>query len=231
MGNRIGMFISLVSLCSIAIGACVGCASTIRNAGTRSIEQQSVTVVQLSVSCSNYAPGARAWGSGVIISKTQVLTASHVVDCISPADGTSGHVLNMFASQPDNIGRPLKLETMSLTSDIARLRIADDGEWYGVPELRLGPAPAGTEVCIETGVPHRDRHCGTVERSVPVPHGMSFSMPVEPGNSGSPIYDRRGRLVGITTQRRSLANGQSIGGLATATADRPWILSAIVGSR
>jgi S1-C subfamily serine protease len=176
------------------------------------------------------------------INAREVLTAAHVVSCNveteveDPITKTKkkitvsfGTVDSLFGVQPDGISRPLKVQFMSEGTDIARLSFADAGEWYGVQPAKIAPVRIESRVCIVVAAPRRDRRCGEVEDILTTnANDVTLSTPVEPGNSGSAVYDRDGRLVGIVTQRRGLKNGQSTGGIATALGGREWVTFARV---
>lgn len=230
-------FVPILALVAVfVLSTCAGCAIGRQSIPpTRTPGEERASTVQISVRCSNFPPDIAAWGSGVVVSKTEVLTAAHVVDCIvrdpkTGLDVSHGKLLAIVASQPDAIGRPMKVVTSFVAADVARIAIADDGEFYDVSPVRLASVDLHDLVCVSTGVPRRDIRCGVVEELFNAPgHDLAISIPSYPGNSGSGLYDARGRLVGIVTQRRNLAlEGQISGGRATAIGDRPWVLDAHV---
>lgn len=227
----------LLALLFVALGSCFGCASLMRpQAFTRTVDAQGDATLALVVHCTAMPAGMSITGSGVAISKTEALTAAHVVACQipDPQDPTHEHMLSLgaldsiLAFQPDGIGRPMKVALAAPNTDVARLAFVDDGEFYGIKKTTIAAVRVGTRVCIMPASPHRDRRCGEVEftflnRRI---QQLAISTPVEPGNSGSAVYDARGRLVGIVTRQRIMENGQSTGGLATALRGREWITFA-----
>ena len=128
-------------------------------------------------------------GSGVVIAPDYVLTAAHVVDC---EDG-----LMVVATETyDGLATVV---TRNSERDLAKLYVP------GIrgPSVEIGPAPSpGDTVCLSPAYPRRDRKCGEVyfERGDGPNNRIRFSAKVEPGNSGSGLYDSDGRLVGIVTQ-------------------------------
>lgn len=195
--------VTLMATC----GACAGL-----RVGARSPAEQTRASVVILSHCSNFLPGYVSAGSGVQVSPTQVVTAAHVVDCVDDKAHTTGQVSDVWAFETDGTGHPMRVDRVDELADQARLSIADDAEFYRTPSLRFGAVGPGDQACISTGGPTRDRRCGVVDDA---PDGwISFSIPVEPGNSGSPLYDRDGRLVGIVTRHRMLSTGQNTGGLA-----------------
>jgi len=142
-------------------------------------------------------------GSGVVINAAgAVLTALHVVDGATRiqlgfADGTTSGA-TVLVTKPD--------------SDIAVLapdRLPD----LVVPAVMAGPPPVGDAV-YAVGNPLGLTHSLTAgvvsatDRSIPTGRGelsglIQFDAAVNPGNSGGPLLNRAGQVVGIVT---ALAN-------------------------
>jgi S1-C subfamily serine protease len=145
-------------------------------------------------------------GSGVIINAAgAVVTALHVVDGaerieVEFADGTRS------AAQ---------VATGKRESDVAVLAL-DRLPEVVVPAVLAGPPPVG-EAVVAVGNPLGLRHsvtAGVVSatgRTVGTPQGplaglIQFDAAVNPGNSGGPLLNRAGQVVGIVT---GLANPAS----------------------
>jgi len=142
-------------------------------------------------------------GSGVVINAAgAVLTALHVVDGATRiqlgfADGTTSGA-TVLVTKPE--------------SDIAVLapdRLPD----LVVPAVMAGPPPVGDAV-FAVGNPLGLQHSLTAgvvsatDRSIPTGRGqlsglIQFDAAVNPGNSGGPLLNRAGQVVGIVT---ALAN-------------------------
>jgi S1-C subfamily serine protease len=143
-------------------------------------------------------------GSGVVINAAgAVLTALHVVDGATRiqlgfADGTSAGA-TLMVSKPE--------------SDIAVLA-PDQLPDVVVPAVMAGPPPVGDAV-YAVGNPLGLTHSFTAgvvsatDRSIPTGSGttlsglIQFDAAVNPGNSGGPLLNRAGQVVGIVT---ALAN-------------------------
>ncbi len=138
-------------------------------------------------------------GSGVVISATgAVLTALHVVDGatqiqVAFADGTKS-AARITASKAEN--------------DIAVLAV-DQLPEVVVPAVMAGPPPVGDAV-YAVGNPLGLQHSLTAgvvsatDRSIETPRGplsglIQFDAAVNPGNSGGPLLNRAGQVVGIVT--------------------------------
>lgn len=156
-------------------------------------------------------------GSGVIVSSREVITAAHVVACDDGADPQSVSVL--YAGS---------LARMEITGtypdhDIARLR-APASRFPPPYALEIAPVSLGQRVCVATRFPEITRRCGTVTARLTVPTlDVRYSQCTIPGNSGSGIYDERGRLVGLSlASLRHTDTGTCMGGAGTALAGREW---------
>jgi S1-C subfamily serine protease len=142
-------------------------------------------------------------GSGVVINAGgAVLTAFHVVDGaariqVDFADGTRA-AARVAGAQPEH--------------DVAVLAV-DQLPEVVVPAVMAGPPPVGDTV-FAVGNPlglQRSLTSGVVsatDRSIGGPHGsldglIQFDAAVNPGNSGGPLLNRAGQVVGIVT---ALAN-------------------------
>jgi S1-C subfamily serine protease len=139
-----------------------------------------------------------AFGSGVIVGPSTVLTALHVV----------GHCENpvVLVQTTDEKVRAVVV-TAKWSADVARLELV--AGTFDAPVLERGPRPEpGDRVCVVAAVPDRLRRCGEVDKYGT--DGMYHSAPVQRGNSGGGVYDSAGRLVGVTT----MTIGDGMGGVA-----------------
>jgi S1-C subfamily serine protease len=155
-------------------------------------------------------------GSGVVINAAgAVLTALHVVDGANRiqlgfADGTTSGA-TVLVTKPD--------------SDIAVLapdRLPD----LVVPAVMAGPPPVG-DVVYAVGNPLGLTHSLTAgvvsatDRSIPTGRGqlsglIQFDAAVNPGNSGGPLLNRAGQVVGIVTALANPANQDFFVGIGFA---------------
>jgi S1-C subfamily serine protease len=155
-------------------------------------------------------------GSGVVINAAgAVLTALHVVDGATRiqlgfADGTTSGA-TVLVTKPE--------------SDIAVLapdRLPD----LVVPAVMAGPPPVGDAV-YAVGNPLGLTHSLTAgvvsatDRSIPTGRGqlsglIQFDAAVNPGNSGGPLLNRAGQVVGIVTALANPANQDFFVGIGFA---------------
>ncbi len=131
-------------------------------------------------------------GSGVIVDGSHVITAGHVVECAG--DGPMG----VMVSTVDDEQIVMSVDGGVDGVDVARLVALEGKPFHDVAPIRKRRLLMGETVCsigtdgnLVTGI----RKCGDVGH-VNKEH-FSMAIPVVPGNSGGPVFDRRGFLVGI----------------------------------
>ena len=207
----IALTVLLVGLAVIGAMLASGCAS-MRGDGVKRVETDEKMAAAVRVR------GACGQGSGVIVAPDRILTARHVIACkVGPLEMIPD--TSVLITLPGGTERRARVE-VSLDVDIARLRV--EGSLLGV-EPRLGRVVPDARVCAATAYPMRGLSCGHVTRDEhDAIGGIAFTANVEPGNSGSGLYDEHGRLIGIVIWRRT--DGR-VGGMATALASRAWLVS------
>jgi len=161
---------------------------------------------------SELADGKSALGSGVIFdADADILTALHVVTdarriTVTFSDGST-YEARIFARQPDNdiaairaLGHPAPLAVATL-GNASALNVGDDAIVIG--------NPFGLSRSLSTGV------ISGLHRSVQPPGAdtpmielIQFDAAVNPGNSGGPLFNRDGDVVGIVSGLAS-PNGQA----------------------
>lgn len=191
--------------------ACTSCLA--HTPVSRTVAEQQRAAVRVNRVCVTPEGVSLSMGSGVLIDRRYVLTANHVVECQGAAAIT--------VSLRDGFTMKAVVDRMSAIDDIARLDLRVEID--ATPTV-IGPRPRlGEQVCVASAVPYRAWRCGLVEDLDDAPGDIDHTGIVEPGNSGSGVYDDRGRLVGITTHFRTCMNGQICGGSATSLGSRRWI--------
>jgi S1-C subfamily serine protease len=166
----------------------------------RTIEEEHAASVRIVAVCAN----GMGYGSGVILTPHTVLTAHHVVD-------GDGCVFIAYVPGDADTGYLMAVNHVFKDRDVAELFTVSPLPYT---PIEFGPTPQpGETACVVSAFPGWLRRCGDVQYFRDAPPGdVAIDVVVEPGNSGSGVYDARGRLVGITTHLRSCRNGQWCGG-------------------
>src|SRR6266540_3643306 len=167
-----------------------------------------------------------AQGSGFVISpRGYVLTNSHVItnagdaQNVRPAD-------RLFVEFADGDRAEAKIVGWDLYDDVGLVRVdprahrltpvplgASASVVVGEPVAAIG-SPLGNENSLAVGVVsaiHRSIDAITV-RKYKVVDAIQTDAPITHGNSGGPLFDARGRVIGINAQIRSVTgNGNDAG--------------------
>jgi S1-C subfamily serine protease len=132
-------------------------------------------------------------GTGALLDGRHVLTAYHVVDCDDSKtlsvklSNDRRYQVHLFAIDKDN--------------DLAILELETDDVLSVVPPT-IGDLTSQS-VCMVTARPTNLYKCGRLLinlKEVSKNKDTRLTIKTEPGNSGGPVYDSMGRLVGITTK-------------------------------
>ena len=158
----------------------------------------------------------QASGSGFVVSKDgYVVTNAHVVDGASAVtvkigDGETNTARIVGKDDSSDIAL-LKIDAGS--QNLVPLALADSDELHvGDPTNAIG-SPYGLQRTLTTGV------VSALDREINAPNGFSISGVIQtdaalnPGNSGGPLLDSAGRVIGVNSQIES--TGSSAGGSAS----------------
>jgi len=166
-----------------------------------------ITAKGTSTSASPFAPQgsseSEATGTGFVVSTSgEIVTNAHVVD------GASSITVKLA----DGTTRAARLVGKDESSDLALLRIDAGGlrlkalTLADSAKVEVGDAtaaignPYGLDRTLTTGV------VSAVHRTIEAPNGFSISDAIQtdaalnPGNSGGPLLDSSGRVVGVNSQ-------------------------------
>lgn len=149
-------------------------------------------------------------GSGLAISPTKAITAAHVVLC------EDGKLATSIAARTGPLAYMLKVQDYDANTDVAVLTLIDDmlnpGRFlthvkvletaeahYGKAYASLGYPERGWYEFNIVQVNYRDRW-----------YQASGDLLVVPGNSGSPVFNEVGQLIGIIVQWRGARFGLSV---------------------
>ena len=140
-----------------------------------------------------------ATGTGIAVTKREVITVGHMTVCAKgdlamSISFTDGKAYKM------RVAKSLVLPNMIGTypDGWALLTMVNDG---GFDEPIVKPTiafpKAGENICQVHAQPTRGIECGSVTALSEEKPTFSFTLAVQPGNSGSPIVDSNGKLVGF----------------------------------
>lgn len=175
---------------------------------------------------STYSGGRRAQGSGFIASdQGHILTNSHVVTTTDDDSGVVTRASQVYVVFADGDRIPGSIVGWDLFNDVGVVKV-DPGD-HAVAPLPLGDSssvvvgepvaaigsPFDQESSLAVGV------VSATERSIPsltssydVSGAIQIDAPINHGNSGGPLLDARGRVIGINAQIRSTSgNAEGVG--------------------
>ena len=155
-------------------------------------------------------PGSEATGSGFVIDKEgHIVTNQHVVDGAQSvrvvfSDGTEVTATVVGTDPSTDIA---VLDVDRPASELTPLRFAPTGSLeVGDPVVAIG-SPFGLEGTLTTGV------ISAMGREIQSPNGFTIENAIQTdaalnhGNSGGPVLDTQGRVVGVAAQIRSESGG------------------------
>lgn len=166
------------------------------------------------------AAGSGGQGSGFVVSDDgYVLTASHVITNagapeVEPAEIRAAE--SVFVEFRDGDRVPARVVGWDLFDDVALLRVDPDRHplaplplgdssqvVVGEPVAAIG-SPFGAENSLATGVVSATgRTIPTLTSDYAIVDAIQIDAPINRGNSGGPLFDARGRVIGINAQIRS----------------------------
>ena len=158
-----------------------------------------------------------ALGSGVIINtQGQILTALHVVQntgglTVTFADGTQSSA-TVQSSDPDH---DIAVLNTAKPPGVIVPAVLGGGVRVGDETFALGH-PLGLVDSLTSGV------ISGLDRSFPLPNGrtlsglIQFDAAVSPGNSGGPLLNRKGQVVGIVTGLANPSGNEDFVGIGFA---------------
>ena len=166
-----------------------------------------------------------AQGSGFVVSERgYILTSAHVVT--DAGDATKTHAArSVFVGFKDGDRVKSQIVGWDAYDDVALLRVAPEAHrLVPVPlgdSSRVGPgapvaamgSPFGNEDSIAVGVVSAiHRSIASLTSGYKVVDAIQTDAPITHGNSGGPLFDARGRVVGINAQiRTDTGNAEGVG--------------------
>ena len=172
-------------------------------------------------------PAASAQGSGFVVSGAGVvMTSAHVITTAGQQDGgTPRPASKVYVEFGDGDRVPGEIVGWDLFTDVGVVRVDPKAH-------ALDPVPLGDSAAVAVGEPvaaigspfgnQNSLAVGVVSatrRSIPsltsgydVAEAIQIDAPINHGNSGGPLFDGRGRVIGINAQIRSdSGNAEGVG--------------------
>jgi len=163
-------------------------------------------------------PDGQSQGSGFVVDgKGTILTNAHVVTNVAAdGGGTVRGAEKLYVEFRDGDRVPAGIVGWDLFSDVAVVRV--DPEAHA-----LAPVPLGNSSTVVVGTPvaaigspfneqsslsvgvvsATDRTIDSLTSGYSVSDAIQIDAPINRGNSGGPLFDARGRVIGINAQIRS----------------------------
>ena len=168
-------------------------------------------------------------GSGVLISKDgEVITAAHVVQTANKVfvQFSSGEIMTakVIASEPASDVALLKLSAPPPSgATVAKLGDSDDVE-VGDQIFIVG-APLGMGYTLSVGYISARRRSDNVYSGFPLTEFFQTDAAINQGDSGGPMFNMSGEIVGIVSHIMSKSGGsEGLGFAATANMARQFLL-------
>ena len=167
-------------------------------------------------------------GSGVLISADgKVMTAAHVVQAMDEINvefiGGETVRARVVASEPAADLSLLQLERVPQGSLVAKLANSDTVR-VGDPVIVIG-APYGLSHSLTTGLISARWPPNTVYRRMPLAEFFQTDAVINTGNSGGPMFNMAGEVIGIVSHNISKSGGsEGLGFVVTINTARQFLL-------
>jgi 2-alkenal reductase len=187
-----------------------------------------VTIVSLFGAHAQSGSGDAAQGSGFVVSRNgYILTNSHVITTAgeSAAGDKPAAASAVFIEFRDGDRVPARIVGWDVYDDVGLVKV--DPKKHAVSPVPLGDSarvvvgqpvaaigsPFGRENSLSVGVVSAtERSIESLTSSYDLVDAIQTDAPINRGNSGGPMFDARGRVVGINAQIRSESgNAEGVG--------------------
>jgi len=164
-------------------------------------------------------------GSGVLVSQDgKVVTASHVVhgmeDITVEFLGRDPVRARLIGFQPGADLALLQLDVVPPNPPVATMIADSNGVGVGDPVFIIG-APYGLTHALSSGIVSAFWKPNTVNREFPLAEFFQTDATINTGNSGGPMFNRAGEVIGIVSHMISKSGGsEGLGFVVTANTVR-----------
>ncbi|MCW9014072.1 MAG: trypsin-like peptidase domain-containing protein [Gammaproteobacteria bacterium] len=176
-----------------------------------------------------HAVATQSTGSGVLISDDgKVVTAAHVVHTADRVivEFVSGEKIKarVLVSEPAADLALLELSAMPAEPVIAELADSDDTETG--EDIFLVGAPYGIRHSVTAGIISARHAAVDINNQIPLGDLFQTDAAINMGNSGGPVFNMKGQVVGIVSQILSHSGGfEGIGFAVTSNTVKELVLS------
>jgi len=166
----------------------------------------------------DFGPDGQSQGSGFVVdAKGTILTNAHVVTNVAEAQGRDVRGADtLYVEFKDRDRVPAKIIGWDLFSDVAVVRVDPRAHALqpvplgnsstvvvGTPVAAIG-SPFNEQSSLSVGVVSATaRTIDSLTSGYSVSDAIQIDAPINRGNSGGPLFDARGRVIGINAQIRS----------------------------
>jgi len=166
----------------------------------------------------DFGPDGQSQGSGFVVdAKGTILTNAHVVTNVAEAEGRRVRGADtLYVEFKDRDRVPAKIIGWDLFSDVAVVRVDPRAHALqpvplgnsstvvvGTPVAAIG-SPFNEQSSLSVGVVSATaRTIDSLTSGYSVSDAIQTDAPINRGNSGGPLFDARGRVIGINAQIRS----------------------------
>jgi S1-C subfamily serine protease len=167
-------------------------------------------------------------GSGVLISQDgKVMTAAHVVHSMSDIDvqflGGDAVTAKVVASEPAADLSLLQLERVPAGARVARM--ADSNTVQVGEQVVIVGAPYGLSYSLSAGWISARWAPNTVYKSMPLAEFLQTNATINSGNSGGPMFNLAGEVIGLVSHNISKSGGsEGLGFVVTINTAKQLLL-------
>ena len=187
-----------------------------------------VTIIAGFGSSGSVTTGDAAQGSGFVVSSDgYILTNSHVITTAGEGDTTTTAepARTIFIEFRDGDRVPARIVGWDIYDDVGLVKVDPAGldltvvplgdsshVVVGEPVAAIG-SPFGNESSLSVGVVSAtERSIASLTSGYDLVDAIQTDAPINRGNSGGPMFDARGRVIGINAQIRSVSgNAEGVG--------------------
>jgi len=240
--NRVAVWLLAGLLATVATGLCAAPAQGAKPSAPGSLSQvfkrvdPAVVVIRTSEQVAAAVPGAPSGmlmsvagvGSGVLVSADgKVVTAAHVVQTADRVDVefTGGTVVKARIVASDATADVALLQLESVPPHIAPVRLGNSDKVEVGDQAFIVGAPLGISHTLTVGHVSARRQPNSTYSGLIATELFQTDAAINRGNSGGPMFDMNGEVIGIVTHIVSVSGGsEGLGFVVTSNMARRLLL-------